>query len=215
MPCVNNDGPWDDDCEIFGRSNTNGIVGNKIDDKYTNLTRSDASVVLEVPRFFLIKWRCLGGGIIDRNQPMPTSTTARETFCRSNAHGVSRKQSLQHQSSEKRCIDWLGGAKSGYDIDGNLTMPAYIDSDMTIDLVSRHDTNVSIFSITPRSSWSNYKLHSWIPVGFIKSNKTGQSTLLEPTLCINIIAWRYMKKYMQLQEPLDAWMHHMEDRESK
>jgi hypothetical protein len=52
MPCVNNDGPWDDDREIFGRSNANGIVGNKVDDKYTNLTRSDASVVLEVPRFF-------------------------------------------------------------------------------------------------------------------------------------------------------------------
>jgi hypothetical protein len=68
MPCVNNDGPWDDDCEIFGRSNTNGIVGNKIDDKYTNLTRSDASVVLEVPRFFFDKVEVPRWGY-NRSQP--------------------------------------------------------------------------------------------------------------------------------------------------
>jgi hypothetical protein len=57
----------DDDCEIFGRSNAHGIVGNKVYDKYTNLTRCDASAVLEVPRFFFIKWRCLGG--YSRSQP--------------------------------------------------------------------------------------------------------------------------------------------------
>jgi hypothetical protein len=45
----------DDDFEIFGRSNAHSIVGNKVYDKYTNMTRCDASAVLEVPRFFFDK----------------------------------------------------------------------------------------------------------------------------------------------------------------
>jgi hypothetical protein len=67
MPCVNNDEPWDDDCEIFGRSNAHCIVGNKVYDMYMNLMRSDALTVLAVPRFFFIKWRCLCG--YNRSQP--------------------------------------------------------------------------------------------------------------------------------------------------
>jgi hypothetical protein len=56
-------------------------------------------------------------------------------FCISNAHGVSRNKFF-------------------------CTNLAYIDSDMIVDLVSRHDTKVSSFSITSRISRSNYKLYS-------------------------------------------------------